>query len=190
VDRRAAGRRAVATAWTRMWWRRSSSGAGARIRPEALHRAHDLSDEIISGSSGVTSPATRGTASGGPVSIEPSNHESGGGLTITVDTMSRPGGGRARGALRPLHRISNRFLAAVERPFIRRRPEPLRYPPIFIVGPPRSGSTSLYLYLAAALDVTVLTNLDDVFYGAPVLVHRIAGRRLEPAITSLDSNLG
>src|SRR5690606_37729489 len=47
-----------------------------------------------------------------------------------------------------------------------------------------------YLYLAAALDVTVLTNLDDVFYGAPVLVHRIAGRRLEPAITSLDSNLG
>ena len=92
--------------------------------------------------------------------------------------------------MRPLHRLANRVLGVIERPFVHHCPGRLAYPPIFIVGPPRSGSTSLYLYLTAALDVTVLNNLDDVFYGAPVLVHRLAGARFEPTVTSLDSNRG
>jgi hypothetical protein len=57
---------------------------------------------------------------------------------------------------------------------------PLAHPPIFIVGAPRSGSTLLYQLLVVRFDVGYLSNLHCRLYGAPALVERMAGRRLEP----------
>jgi sulfotransferase family protein len=50
--------------------------------------------------------------------------------------------------------------------------EPLRHPPIFIVGPPRSGSTLLYQLVVQRFDVGYLSNRHCRYYGSPSLVER------------------
>lgn len=50
---------------------------------------------------------------------------------------------------------------------------PLRYPPIFLVGAPRSGSTLVYQVLTDAFDVAYLSNFHCQFFGAPALAERI-----------------
>ena len=49
-------------------------------------------------------------------------------------------------------------------------PERLRHPPIFIIGPPRSGSTLLYQLVVQRFDVGYLSNRHCRYYGAPSLV--------------------
>ena len=51
-------------------------------------------------------------------------------------------------------------------------PEPLRHPPILIVGAPRSGSTLLYQALVQGFDVGYLSNRHCRLWGAPSLVER------------------
>jgi hypothetical protein len=64
---------------------------------------------------------------------------------------------------------------------------PLSQPPVFIVGAPRSGSTLLYQLIVVRFDVAYLSNLHCRLNGAPALVERMAGRRLEPpAVFSSD----
>jgi hypothetical protein len=64
---------------------------------------------------------------------------------------------------------------------------PLSHPPVFIVGAPRSGSTLLYQLIVVRFDVGYLSNLHCRLFGAPALVERMAGRRLEPpAVFSSD----
>jgi hypothetical protein len=50
--------------------------------------------------------------------------------------------------------------------------EPVRHPPIFIIGPPRSGSTILYQLAVQRFDVGYLANRHCRFCGAPSLVER------------------
>ncbi|MGH7803854.1 MAG: sulfotransferase family protein [Candidatus Binatia bacterium] len=47
---------------------------------------------------------------------------------------------------------------------------PLAHRPIFVVGPPRSGTTLLSQTLAVAFDVGYLSNLHNALWGAPSLV--------------------
>ena len=49
---------------------------------------------------------------------------------------------------------------------------PLLYPPIFIIGAPRSGSTLLYQVLTNYYDVGYLSNLHARFYGSPSIIER------------------
>lgn len=49
----------------------------------------------------------------------------------------------------------------------------LSYPPIFIIGAPRSGSTLLYQVLTDYYDVGYLSNFHAKFYGAPSIVERL-----------------
>jgi hypothetical protein len=80
---------------------------------------------------------------------------------------------------RALSRIELRKAVAAE--------VPLNHPPVFIVGAPRSGSTLLYQLIVVRFDVGYLSNLHCRLYGAPSLVERMAGRRLEPpAVFSSD----
>ena len=51
--------------------------------------------------------------------------------------------------------------------------KPLSYPPIFILGAPRSGSTLLFQVLSDAFDVGYLTNRHCQFFGAPALAELI-----------------
>lgn len=50
--------------------------------------------------------------------------------------------------------------------------EMLPYPPIFIIGAPRSGSTLLYQVLTNYYDVGYLSNLHARFYGSPSIIER------------------
>ena len=61
--------------------------------------------------------------------------------------------------------------------------EPLRYPPIFIVGAPRSGSTLLAQVLTDALDIGYLSNRHCQFFGAPAMADRLFTplRKKEPS---------
>jgi len=43
---------------------------------------------------------------------------------------------------------------------------PLRYPPLFIIGPPRTGSTLLYQLVVQRFDVGYLANRHCRLYGA------------------------
>jgi hypothetical protein len=74
----------------------------------------------------------------------------------------------------------NRALSRVELRKAVTADVPLSHPPIFIVGAPRSGSTLLYQLVVVRFDVGYLSNLHCRLYGAPALVERMAGRRLEP----------
>jgi hypothetical protein len=81
-----------------------------------------------------------------------------------------------------LRRARNRCLHALE---VRRGrrwvDEPFPYPPIFVVGAPRSGSTLLYQLLTDRFDVGYLANGHARLPGAPSLVERrrglVRGRR-------------
>ena len=57
---------------------------------------------------------------------------------------------------------------------------PLDHRPVFIVGAPRSGSTLLYQLVVVRFDVAYLSNLHCRLHGAPSIVERLAGHRLEP----------
>jgi len=47
------------------------------------------------------------------------------------------------------------------------------YPPIFLIGPPRSGSTLLYQLLITHFHLCYFSNLSNFFYKAPVAIHKI-----------------
>ena len=89
-----------------------------------------------------------------------------------------------RAARARLRRTRNRCLHALEVRLGRRwADEPLPYPPIFVVGAPRSGSTLLYQLLTDRFDVGYLANGHARRPGAPSLVERrrglVRGRRAE-----------
>ena len=81
-----------------------------------------------------------------------------------------------RAARARLRRARIRSLHALEVRLGRRwADEPLPYPPIFVVGAPRSGSTLLYQLLADRFDVGYLANGHARHPGAPSLVERRRG---------------
>lgn len=67
---------------------------------------------------------------------------------------------------------SNRALAALEPLVAGSPPTPLPDPPIFIIGPPRCGSTILYQLLAQRFDLAYFTNRHCRTFGVPALVER------------------
>lgn len=50
--------------------------------------------------------------------------------------------------------------------------QPLRHPPIFFLGAPRSGSTLAIQVITESLDVGFISNKHAIWYGAPVLAER------------------
>ena len=51
--------------------------------------------------------------------------------------------------------------------------EPLRYPPIFFLGAPRSGSTLAVQVITDALDVGYITNRHCQWFGVPALAEKL-----------------
>jgi hypothetical protein len=81
-----------------------------------------------------------------------------------------------RAARARLRRARIRSLHALEVRVGRRwADEPLPYPPLFVVGAPRSGSTLLYQLLTDRFDVGYLANGHARQPGAPSLVERFRG---------------
>jgi hypothetical protein len=76
-----------------------------------------------------------------------------------------------RQGARALYKWGNVALAAIEVACVRRAR--LETPPVFIIGPPRSGSTLLYQCLVNTLDFGYLANVHGLVYGAPTLVEHL-----------------
>lgn len=76
-------------------------------------------------------------------------------------------------SLHGLYRAANRRLAFAEQWYAGGAADrELPFPPIFILGAPRCGSTLLYQTLSAVLDVTYLSNAHCHLHGSPWLVER------------------
>ena len=66
-----------------------------------------------------------------------------------------------------------------------------KFPPIFIVGPPRSGTTLVYETLCACLNVQYLDNLSETMHRTPTLAHKLSNLlSKEPHTPSFTSDYG
>jgi LPS sulfotransferase NodH len=68
-------------------------------------------------------------------------------------------------------------LPMVERDLItRQRVDAQEIRPVFIIGPPRTGSTLLYELMVSAYQVSYFSNLASLFFKSPVLVTKVTQR--------------
>jgi hypothetical protein len=70
-------------------------------------------------------------------------------------------------------RFIHRALGQLERIAWDTSGRPLKYAPIFIIGPPRSGSTLLYQCLLERFRIGYFSNLHNKFYANPALLERV-----------------
>ncbi|XOF34041.1 MAG: sulfotransferase [Candidatus Electrothrix sp. YB6] len=68
--------------------------------------------------------------------------------------------------------------------------EPLRHPPIFILGPPRSGSTLMIQVITDALDVGYISNRHCRWFGAPALAEYLYHPLSNKPLSDYRSNHG
>jgi len=57
-----------------------------------------------------------------------------------------------------------------------------RYPPVFIIGPPRTGTTLLYQVMVNRYNFSFMNNLTRIFYGAPYLVDLLTSRWVKASV--------
>ena len=86
-------------------------------------------------------------------------------------------------------RAVNSLLDPVERVFAPRK-SAFAFPPVFIIGAPRSGSTLLFQTLVNAYRFGYLSNLHCLCYGFPYLLQVLVGRRLPDVNSSYTSTYG
>ena len=67
---------------------------------------------------------------------------------------------------------------------------PLRYPPVFFLGAPRSGTTLVYQVFTDAFDVAYLSNFHCQFFGAPALAEKIFHPLKRKSCSDYTSNYG
>ena len=91
--------------------------------------------------------------------------------------------------MRRLNRLLNQGLDRLETAVF--HPEgQLPYRPLFIIGPPRSGSTLLYQAMVNYYQVGYLSNLHCLFYGAPSLVAHLAKHNRGQPVSGYQSQHG
>jgi len=87
-------------------------------------------------------------------------------------------------------RSTNRSIAFLEERFTDKSSSRLPATPIFIIGPPRSGSTLLYQLVTAHYDFAYLSNAHCRLFGAPALVERILHDRIAEYPPQFESKYG
>ena len=98
---------------------------------------------------------------------------------------------KIRPFFRFLYYILNRsLLVRLEQQYKGNKESELAYPPIFILGPPRCGSTLIFQTVDASFDFGVFTNLHCAFHGAPYLAEYITKRIRPKIIRNFQSNFG
>ncbi|OQX52274.1 MAG: hypothetical protein B5M53_09055 [Candidatus Cloacimonas sp. 4484_209] len=65
-----------------------------------------------------------------------------------------------------------------------------KYPVIFIIGPPRSGTTLLYQLMTHYFHMAYFFSMSDLFFTAPVLMSKIFKPLLRPYQSDFQSNYG
>ncbi len=86
--------------------------------------------------------------------------------------------------------ILNRVGSFLEPQMLAGVPETLEHAPLFIIGPPRSGTTLFYQLMTRNFGCSYLTNFACRLRGAPVLASRLGRRVLRPHETSFASRYG
>ncbi|HEU4429458.1 MAG TPA: sulfotransferase [Myxococcota bacterium] len=92
-------------------------------------------------------------------------------------------------ALRPLLIPVDVLLSSAERRTLARARAPTR-PILFVMGPPRSGTTLVALSLIRALRVGYLNNLTALFPRSPITANRLLGRPIHPERVTLKNYYG
>jgi hypothetical protein len=77
----------------------------------------------------------------------------------------------------------------LDKPFLRRNLS-VPWPPIFILGAPRSGTTLLYQMLVHRFEFSYFPNIANYFYMCPIFATRIGLEIFPPYVSSFKSNFG
>jgi hypothetical protein len=87
-------------------------------------------------------------------------------------------------------RAVNTLLHPLECALLSRHDRQPAYPPLFIIGAPRSGSTVIYQTLVNCLEVGYFSNLHALLYGMPTIVERCYNARAHLDHKDYESSLG
>jgi len=82
------------------------------------------------------------------------------------------------------------MMQRIERRSLERSTHKLQYPPLFILGPPRSGTTLLYQLMIHRFELSYFTNIADLLNKIPVMATRWGRRLSKPYESSFESNYG
>ena len=96
---------------------------------------------------------------------------------------------RLKNAGKAVHAQAHRLTVPIELMALHGRVERL-WPPLFIIGPPRSGTTLLYQLLAGSCEFAYFPNIANRFYLCPAAATRFAKRWCRPYSSSYRSHLG
>ena len=78
------------------------------------------------------------------------------------------------GIARRFYTFANHYILSTFEIFLRKKShESIEYPPIFIIGAPRSGSTLLIQAIVSAFDIGYISNCHCKLYGAPALAEKL-----------------
>lgn len=87
--------------------------------------------------------------------------------------------------------LANQYaLGRVESMFVQNSDEPLRHPPIFFLGAPRSGSTLMIQVITDALEVGYISNHHCHWFGAPALAERLFRPTARRSLSDYKSEQG
>ena len=88
------------------------------------------------------------------------------------------------------YRIIINVLGLVEKGLLIISRSELKYPPIFIIGPPRSGTTLLYQLMVHFFHLSYISTIPNFFYTFPVLTSKITKLILKPYQSDFKSYYG
>jgi len=92
-------------------------------------------------------------------------------------------------AVKALVRASHLMSAIVDAPYYRKA-LPCQWPPIFLIGPPRSGTTVLYQLILHAYNFAYFSNRANLFYCCPITATQWALKSCKPYSASFKSRYG
>lgn len=88
------------------------------------------------------------------------------------------------------YRLIINVLGLVEKGLLIISRSELKYPPIFIIGPPRSGTTLLYQLMVHCFHLTYISTIPNLFFTFPVLTSKITKPILKPYQSDFKSYYG
>jgi len=95
----------------------------------------------------------------------------------------------AKKSIRAFLRVMHRVSAELDRSYLNQEIS-RTYPPVFILGAPRSGTTLLYQLLMSAFTFSYIPNISNTFYMCPITAVRFGRRWCKNYQSSFTSTFG
>lgn len=97
--------------------------------------------------------------------------------------------GNIKSIIRKLLHIGHQLTAPIDRPYLN-SPVQCRWPPVFILGLPRSGTTLLYQVMVEAFHFAYFPNISNRFYMCPITAARVGLRVCSEYRSTFESDYG